>query len=58
MKYNFNQKIDWGTIPPLEGDKGGGQTNTLKKRFLAEVLMSDVISTDAYLKRNDTKSLK
>lgn len=22
--YSFNQNLDWGTIPPWEGDKGGG----------------------------------
>jgi hypothetical protein len=34
LKYNFNLKIDWGTIPPLEGDTGGGHINTLFYRSL------------------------
>ena len=35
IEIQFYQKIDWGTIPPLEGEKGGGHLDTLFYRSLA-----------------------
>jgi hypothetical protein len=57
-KYNSHCKFDWGTIPPLEGDKGGGQLKTLIYRLLASLfLCRDVISTYAVFNGYRSKSL-